>query len=141
MFSGKREWNITILIKFYIFWFYPQCPSTFCLSYLLFEYLTFKKLKKYLALSWRRPLSYRNWFLYDNGLRHERVKRISFTMRNFRVNQNNAWYEIELMDNSLRRVFHKNFSFKDFDSSEICYSSFQNLFGSKTTFNKWIRQF
>ena len=38
-----------------------------------------------LALSWRRPLSYRNqstdlrsksmdWFLYDNGLRHERVK-------------------------------------------------------------------
>ena len=39
----------------------------------------------YLALSWRRPLSYRNqsidlqsksvdWFLYDNRLRHERVK-------------------------------------------------------------------
>ena len=39
----------------------------------------------YLTLSWRRPLSYRNqsidllgksmdWFLYDNGLRHERVK-------------------------------------------------------------------
>ena len=33
------------------------------------------------TLSWRRPLSYRNqsidllsWFLYDNGLRHERVK-------------------------------------------------------------------
>ena len=41
----------------------------------------------YLNFSWRRPLSYRNrtidllrksmdWFLYDNGLRHERVKRI-----------------------------------------------------------------
>ena len=40
-----------------------------------------------LTLSWRRPLSYRNqsidlqsksidWFLYDNGLRHERVKTI-----------------------------------------------------------------
>ena len=35
----------------------------------------------FLTLSWRRPLSYRNqsisvvWFLYDNGLRHERVKR------------------------------------------------------------------
>ena len=39
-----------------------------------------------LTLSWRGPLSYRNqsidlqsksteWFLYDNGLRHERVKR------------------------------------------------------------------
>ena len=38
-----------------------------------------------LTLSWRRPLSYRNqsidllhklmdWFLYDNGLRHERIK-------------------------------------------------------------------
>ena len=38
-----------------------------------------------LTLSWWRPLSYRNqsidlqsksmdWFLYDNGLRHERVK-------------------------------------------------------------------
>ena len=45
--------------------------------------------KKYfgtLNLSWRRPMSYRNqsndswsksmdWFLYDNGLRHERLKR------------------------------------------------------------------
>ena len=41
----------------------------------------------YLTLSWRRPLSYRNqsidlrsksvdWFLYDNGLRHERVKQV-----------------------------------------------------------------
>ena len=41
--------------------------------------------QKYLTLSWRRTLSYRNqsidllrksmnWFLYDNGLRHERVK-------------------------------------------------------------------
>ena len=34
------------------------------------------------TLSWRRPLSYRNqsidlldWFLYHNGLRHERVKK------------------------------------------------------------------
>ena len=40
-----------------------------------------------LTLSWRRPLSYRNqfndlrsksmdWFLYNNGLRHERVRRL-----------------------------------------------------------------
>ena len=39
-----------------------------------------------LTLSWRRPLSYinqsidlqsksMNWFLYDNGLRHERIKK------------------------------------------------------------------
>ena len=41
--------------------------------------------RRALTLSWRKPLSYRNqssdllcksmdWFLYDNGLRHERVK-------------------------------------------------------------------
>ena len=41
-----------------------------------------------LTLSWRRPLSYRNqsidlqsksvdWFLYDNGLRHERVNKVT----------------------------------------------------------------
>ena len=41
-----------------------------------------------LTLSWRRPLSYRNqsidlqsksmdWFLYDNGLRHERVNKVA----------------------------------------------------------------
>ena len=41
-----------------------------------------------LTLSWRMPLSYRNqsidllrksldWCLYDNGLRHERVKKIN----------------------------------------------------------------
>ena len=44
-----------------------------------------------LTLSWRRPLSYRNqfidlprklmdWFLYYNGLRHERVKRRPFRL-------------------------------------------------------------
>ena len=43
------------------------------------------KKPRLLTLSWRRPLSYRNqsigllhklmdWFLYDNGLRHKRVK-------------------------------------------------------------------
>ena len=45
------------------------------------------KWKHCLTLSWRRPLSYRNqpidlrsksmdWFLYDNGLRHERVNHL-----------------------------------------------------------------
>ena len=48
----------------------------------------FSQLDYFLTLSWRRPLSYRNqytdllrksmdWFLYDNGLRHEGVN--SFT--------------------------------------------------------------
>ena len=40
-----------------------------------------------LTLSWRRPLSYRNqsidfWFLYDNGLCHERVKDIAQRIMN-----------------------------------------------------------
>ena len=54
-----------------------------------FEKLNFVKsesdYKRLLTLSWRRPLSYRNlsidlllksmdWFLYDTGRRHERVK-------------------------------------------------------------------
>ena len=43
-----------------------------------------------LTLSWRRPLSYRNlrsksmdWFLYDNGLRHERVNISRTIMQNY----------------------------------------------------------
>ena len=36
-----------------------------------------------MTLSWRRPLSYRNWFLYDNGLHHERVKGIKFVCLKF----------------------------------------------------------
>ena len=42
--------------------------ETAYVAYLFFFWLT---------LSWRSPLSYRksmDWFLYDNGLRHERVK-------------------------------------------------------------------
>ena len=49
-----------------------------------FKYFSWRK-GIVLTLSWRRPLSYRNqsidllcksmdWFLYDNGLRHDRVK-------------------------------------------------------------------
>ena len=44
--------------------------------------------RTHLTLSWRRPLSYRNqstenpmdWFLYDNGHRHERVNLNCFLM-------------------------------------------------------------
>ena len=50
--------------------------------------------KPLLTLSWRRPLSYRNqsidlrsesrdWFLYDNGLGHERV--------NYEENESDKW--------------------------------------------------
>ena len=57
-----------------------------------------KKIDICLLLSWWRPLSYRNqsidlrnksmdWFLYDNGLRHERVKKTLF------VNFWNIWQD------------------------------------------------
>ena len=63
------------------------------------------KISVTLTLSWRRPLSYRiqstdlrsksmDWFLYDNGLRHERVKIFNFVIsfsknaqRNFTVSK------------------------------------------------------
>ena len=57
-----------------------------------------------LTLSWRRPLSYRNqtidlrsksvdWFLYDNGLSHERVKGLSPTFdSNLRKSKQINWF-------------------------------------------------
>ena len=55
-----------------------------------------KNNKNHLYLSWRRPISYRNqsidllrksmdWFLYDIGLRHERVKRKIVVVSTFLV--------------------------------------------------------
>ena len=57
-----------------VFWYALRASNDFELCYVM-----------KLPLSWRRLLSYRNqsidlqsksmdWFLYDNGLRHERVK-------------------------------------------------------------------
>ena len=57
-----------------------------------------------LTLSWRRPLSYRNqsidlqsksmdWFLYDDGLRHESVK-LKFLTIKFRWDRLRNWVEI-----------------------------------------------
>ena len=47
-----------------------------------------------LTLSWRRPLSYRNldWFLYDNGLRHRRVKDCESFTSNSELLRNTAKY-------------------------------------------------
>ena len=48
---------------------------------------TFCFYRSFLTLSWRRSLSYRNqsidldWFLYDNGLRRERVKEGETSLR------------------------------------------------------------
>ena len=63
-FSHYNNWfnfhTVQVNLKGYYLWMIYFCLRT-----------------KFLTLSWRRPLSYRNksmdWFLYDNGLRHERV--------------------------------------------------------------------
>ena len=55
-----------------------------------------------LTLSWRRPISYRNqsidllrksmdWFLYDIGLRHERVKKIIYDKMHFSLLPFRVW--------------------------------------------------
>ena len=62
-----------------------QSPGSYPLSCRSYHQGHNLQIKKSLTLSWRRSLSYRNqsidllntsmdWFLYDNGPRHERVK-------------------------------------------------------------------
>ena len=66
---------------------------------------------EYLTLLWQRPLSYRNqstdlrsksmdWFLYDNGLRHERVKREKYDRQKmFTLRKNwNEWRKFYLVN-------------------------------------------
>ena len=66
---------------------------------------------RYLTLSWRRPLSYRNqsidlqsksmdWFLYDKDLRHERVKKS--------CSWNNAWHLSVTMCKRVKIIKKKN---------------------------------
>ena len=66
--------------KWNIYWLHYK---NFCETFLI--KVAGEKNRSNLTLSWRRPLSYRNqpidlqsksmdWFLYNNGLRHERVK-------------------------------------------------------------------
>ena len=83
--------------------------------------------KKCLTLSWRRPLSYRNQsidkqsmdcFLYDNGLRHERVNvnlRVWICYREFY-----DWNEMNLITQIIK------FSIKDFFSKCNQIRSFLN---------------
>ena len=67
-----------------------------------------------LTLSWRRPLSYRNhlqpedWFLYDNGLCHERVKHLP-DEKYFKDFQNcqfsNCHATVNCQQNDTRKIF------------------------------------
>ena len=72
--SHKKSYSLEIMIfilfslEFKILW-----SST--IIFFLLKACDTIHLDTLLTLSWRRPLSYSNhWFLYDNGLRHERVK-------------------------------------------------------------------
>ena len=68
--------------------------------------------KQSLTLSWRRPLSYRNqsidlqsksmsWFLYDNVLRHERVKKKISSQQIFTCSKST----IETLEKSVWNMF------------------------------------
>ena len=75
-----------------------------------------------LTLSWRRPLSYRNqsidllcksmdWFLYDNGLHHERVnyfqKLCSWELRNSRVTKSSYKTKLRKMTSHFELISRK----------------------------------
>ena len=71
----QEDWASIHLLTLSVLFFLvtlPRCQVVFQWKQ------TKEKLGNALTLSWRRPLSYRNqsidWFLYDNGLRHERAK-------------------------------------------------------------------
>ena len=99
-----------------------------------------------LTLSWRRPLSHRNqyidlrsesmdWFLYDNGLRHERVKMIfvnffcliSLKKLNETTSLWGYFYNQSVRHNSLKKILFM-FGFK-----ESTYSETFLQFPNKTT--------
>ena len=88
----------------FVYWFH-NLEWHFFYKQFLFQVATLmNSLSESLTLSWRRLLSYRNqsidlrsksmdWFLYDNGFRHERVKaefvgNFSRSLPNFAANLN-----------------------------------------------------
>ena len=94
MLSYTKSVNLRFGVGDYLAWIFCLLNYSYQLHFLGINktYFNFIKglqlficLSLCLTLSWRRPLSYRNqsidlrsksinWFLYDNGLRHERVK-------------------------------------------------------------------
>ena len=59
-------------------------------------FLSWRLEKRRLFLSWRRPVSYRNQFLYDNGHRHERVKSLNTGFKSQYLWRKNALHLIGL---------------------------------------------
>ena len=71
---------LLLICDSYMSWSTRLVSIKLCVKFSIFDSVSFL-----LTLSWRRPLSYKNhyidlrsksmdWFLYGNGLRHERVK-------------------------------------------------------------------
>ena len=89
-----------------------------------------------LTLSWRRPISYRNqsidllcksmdWFLYDIGLRHERVKRPSLYSQRRSIDDFVKWQ----LQKQSPEVFCKSDvlkNFAKFTGKRLCQSLFFN---------------
>ena len=85
-------------------------PKTRCCSFIIHSIFIIVTLPTViqLTLSWRRPLSYRNqsidlfsksmdWFLFDNGPRHERVK---WNFRKaYRSNRSQMFFKIGILKN------------------------------------------
>ena len=102
--------------KILIFWFFIKVEHIgFSVRHTLFYVLSLYLL----TLSWRRPLLYRNqsidvqsksmdWFLYDNGLRHERVKNLFWSLERFLI----SFDKFFQANNYLFKVNNRNSSVK-----------------------------
>ena len=93
--SKGNQSGIIFSTTFFVWFFKQNVSHLYSINWsnfinwlsLFFEIWSICALQLLLTLSWQRPLSYRNqtihllpksvdWFLYDNGLRHERVKQV-----------------------------------------------------------------
>ena len=97
----------------------------------------------FLTFSWRRPLSYRyqfidllrksmDWFLYDNGLRHERVKNSilliisELILVRFLV----IFKTPKLLTNTMVTLWHVisvSWTIPNFDTWYLCHEQYQTL--------------
>ena len=100
----------------------------------------------FLTLSWRRPLSYRNqssdllfklmdWFLYDNGRYHERVKIFRLNFRSvslviFLVKKTTLWIRLLRV-----RLFHLHY-FPNLDFLTVFFLYQTVLSNGHTDLNK-----
>ena len=95
------------------------------------------KSKCHLTLSWQRPLSYRNqsinlrsismdWFLYDNGLRHERVNHVNWVLIQISCLDTGCKLKVQLTFRRRPKRLLKvlcTFKFTSCNQGEICLPS------------------